>query len=1298
MRYRCRTWSMVASIVACAGAVAGCISPSGLDAGVGRQAICEGDVAISERPAVGWLRFRNTIPQAGCTATLITPTHILTAAHCTNSYEDDLESYTFHTRVGAELRSSGVDDYWDAPDGTDVAVMHLSDPQNIASAAELESGAVELYPLYADEHAALEGMSLFQMGSGWFCDPPPSPDADVDIEECAFIKHKFEHNQITKVFSYPGTSAPAFGTAEGHCADGDSGGPGFVSIEGIDVIAGVVWTTTRGEEDFDRCQGTPDGNSDSYVAIAGDIREWLLGVLGDAYVPDADRDGVLDEVDVCVMVPDPEQRDSDGDGQGDACEEEDFAALEGMVPLSGDRAMCTESPWPLRRTSGDVYELTYRTYLERSEGVADREPCQTTEGDFDPLDTHPDTTYLKRRPVQLRWCSCQNTTSLAKSLPNDHFFTQEETSLCAAYYCPTGGDPTEGQNFENRVGWYAPTHHSEPDSPLSLPSVSSATLTYPDPDQSVYDLTTPGFHIVPRWLETPVDTSSSSEGEHHVVDETLYFSGPAPSRRFAPYCATTSDEAREQEDDFHRRTLRWRWSDEFMPVPGGGDYGAQAKIGGFHKVMFWLRTDPENAEPDEQNTFVYPDDALEVHCTLAPFLFEVGMLRMVVRPGDPETESHLDRRVFAGVEVMAGYGQGYEDYLYPSPVGQRALTEGLVIHPYSPASDLFDQPLPSEFTQGSKQMEGRGLRMVELGPEQDRELMAYGGAYADGTYERGLWLGSVNEQASVVSWTGPIVPTGAPVARAEAVLLLSPASVEKSVMFGGRYASGLRADLWTYNRATNLWTQLAAKGTVPSARAEVGFVQSSDLQRAFLFGGRITNNGLSGELFMLDLTTNSFQRLWQGGAGGPAARRGASVELDEVYGRLLVFGGFDASGPRNDLWSFDLTNKTWELLSATCQPNGATCPPPAQSTALVLDRWSHRLRVLPGYSTTENGEPSWTFAPGEGWTHFDTTAQDQTGDCDGDGERDDGHGVLCQSTAQWWAPLGTWRCGTAGLVCSTPQFSGAVVDMEPVSGAREMALVGDAALVLGTQQLRAIDLTIPGAPVAADSIVLNGTGMDLVVGDEMVYVAAGPFMDAVDVTDPLAPVKTGDVQLFQAIQAVTLVGSDTVAAATSKGISVIDVGDPFAPTQVSYLWLRYRTGYGWETALDNGTMTPPWPGTFGWTGPGALEAVGTLAVLAAQGDLLVFDVSNPATPALLGSVPLGHPIDWLRAAGDEVYAATASQYGNTGPVVDVTFPGAPEEVYEHVVGEWVRGADVRDAWAYRVVSSGLQVAQVEPAQ
>lgn len=389
--------------------------------------------------------------------------------------------------------------------------------------------------------------------------------------------------------------------------------------------------------------------------------------------------------------------------------------------------------------------------------MSSHEPCDR-HGDFE-----PPRALAKELPVQLRWCSCQNTTEKiteidGKTISNDYFFSNEELQICVDNYCNDDGDPTKGLEFLDRVGWYQPTHHAEPVTKTSvIASVSRPTLTYPQPDASRYDAVTLLWGDI-LWHDSPVDAFTvSADEEHYGVVEDVHFSGPVTGREHTPFCATLTEAARAQEDQHHRRMLRWRWSDEFMPLPGGGGYGAQVLLGGHHKVILWMRSDPENAAMDEQNTYVYPDAPLRVDCFLKPFLYSVGKITRIIRPGDPEAE--IEARDRTVVEIEVGLGVAFEEYLYPEPVGDNAVIEGLVLHEYRSASDLFDRPLPSAFTEGSEQIEGGGVRYVELespfliddgdiiDPTASRAmLLAYGGAYSDSSYVYDVWEDKVAYQ------------------------------------------------------------------------------------------------------------------------------------------------------------------------------------------------------------------------------------------------------------------------------------------------------------------------------------------------------------------------------------------------------------------------------------------------------------------------------------------------------------------------------------------------------------------------
>lgn len=62
------------------------------------------------------------------------------------------------------------------------------------------------------------------------------------------------------------------------------------------------------------------GRSGRACPRVGSVYERLVGARPPCERPDADGDGVEDDLDLCPDVPDPDQLDSDGDGLGDACD------------------------------------------------------------------------------------------------------------------------------------------------------------------------------------------------------------------------------------------------------------------------------------------------------------------------------------------------------------------------------------------------------------------------------------------------------------------------------------------------------------------------------------------------------------------------------------------------------------------------------------------------------------------------------------------------------------------------------------------------------------------------------------------------------------------------------------------------------------------------------------------------------------------------------------------------------------------------------------------------------------------
>jgi len=167
-----------------------------------------------------------------------------------------------------------------------------------------------------------------------------------------------------------------------------------------------------------------------------------------------------------------------------------------------------------------------------------------------------------------------------------------------------------------------------------------------------------------------------------------------------------------------------------------------------------------------------------------------------------------------------------------------------------------------------------------------------------------------------VQWT-KITPSGTiPKARQQvAGVRAQQGSTDCMFIFGGlnnwEQPDGLLNDLWCYNIAKNMWTELKGSGTPPSARRRHSVVAGGGF--LVVFGGIDGNYQPVNSLGKYDIANNKWISVNPSGA--PAARSGHTAVA--MGSKMIVFGGQGASSFFNDIYQYDIQLNTWSVVKAS---------------------------------------------------------------------------------------------------------------------------------------------------------------------------------------------------------------------------------------------------------------------------------------------------------------------------------------------------------------------------------------------
>lgn len=134
-------------------------------------------------------------------------------------------------------------------------------------------------------------------------------------------------------------------------------------------------------------------------------------------------------------------------------------------------------------------------------------------------------------------------------------------------------------------------------------------------------------------------------------------------------------------------------------------------------------------------------------------------------------------------------------------------------------------------------------------------------------------------------------------------------------LFGGEDGASFYNDLWSYSSATNIWTQVAAGGSIPSNRASAAMVYDPTNDALVLYGGRDQSSDFS-ETYEYNLQTNTWNMVSAGGAGDPNAQYSPDMVYDPTLSATVLYGGGFPNG--DETWEY--SNGSWTQLFPTSNP------------------------------------------------------------------------------------------------------------------------------------------------------------------------------------------------------------------------------------------------------------------------------------------------------------------------------------------------------------------------------------------
>ncbi len=310
-------------------------------------------------------------------------------------------------------------------------------------------------------------------------------------------------------------------------------------------------------------------------------------------------------------------------------------------------------------------------------------------------------------------------------------------------------------------------------------------------------------------------------------------------------------------------------------------------------------------------------------------LFVVGVL-VLTGCGDDGTGGGNDAALDAGFTTSTRPGKRSDIASVFDPVSQSIVVfggdDGPIVNQTPSASYLGDTWVLTPST-GWTEVSGagpsdRGRYAVGYDPSNQLGYFFGGRWRASGTTGNytlfnELWAFDFTNQ----TWSLANDGSGtAPSARYFPAAAFDPGSDSLVIWGGDVNPSALNIsisnEVWAYSAGA--WSQRTVSGTAPSSRLWVAYTYDAMRNRLVVFGGQIGDfiTPSENDTYALDLTTNTWSQLHDGGGTAPSGRFSSAMTYDSVNDRYVVMGGHADLGVTNDVWSFNPTDNTWTMLHA----------------------------------------------------------------------------------------------------------------------------------------------------------------------------------------------------------------------------------------------------------------------------------------------------------------------------------------------------------------------------------------------